>query len=104
MAKEKLMDIQRGSAIYPVSIVSLLQPTECLCFFHPISNDKILDWSKWKAFTENKLDMAQIGGICRIYERADNIIGNGENASILPFSPHCFRKTFSSGLIKFRIC
>ena len=68
-----------------------------------LSNKNILDWSKFKAFADDKMYVAKklkfhLGMVI-------NIMGKGENAGhqhFLPF-PKCFQKALSSGSLKFGI-
>ena len=48
------------------------------CLITPIPNDKILVWTKLKAFAEGKLDVAKI--MISFYDMIKNIVGKGENA------------------------
>ena len=48
-----------------------------------------MDWSKWKAFADNKINVAQM--IISVFDRVENIVEKGENA----FSP--FPTKFSKG-------
>ena len=41
-------------------------------------NDKISDWSKFKAFADNKLNVAE--NLIFVYDSEENIAGKGENA------------------------
>ena len=43
-----------------------------------LPNDKILDWSKIKAFAGDKKNVAEM--IISISDRVENIVGKGENA------------------------
>ena len=43
-----------------------------------LPNDKILDMTKLKVFADNKLKVA--GTMISLYDRVENIVGNGENA------------------------
>ena len=69
-----------------------------LKFGKSVPNDKILDWSKLKAFADEKLivtEKLKFG-----MERVENIVGKGENAGYHDFLhiPQCFQKTSFSGL------
>ena len=43
-----------------------------------LPNKNILDWTKLKAFADNKLDVAKI--INSVYDRVENIVEKGKNA------------------------
>ena len=55
-------------------------------------NDQILDWSKLKAFAEDKIKLAV--KLKFVLERVENIVGKGENAGYQHFLlfPCCFQK------------
>ena len=69
--------------------------------FNSLPNDKILDWSKFKAIiADDKINVNEklkfdIGGV-------ENIVGKGENAGYQHFLlfPQCFQKASSSGSLK----
>ena len=42
-----------------------------------LPNNKILDWTKLKAFADDKLDNAKI--MISVYDWVENIVGKGEN-------------------------
>ena len=71
--------------------------------FNPLPTDKILDWTKFKAFVDVKINGAQKIKLGR--DRIENILGKGENAitSIFFFSQKCFQKRPFSGSSKVRI-
>ena len=46
--------------------------------FNPLPDDKILDWSKLKAFADDKLNLAE--KLKFILGSVENIVGKGENA------------------------
>ena len=65
-----------------------------------VPNNKIFDWSKLKAFADNKIKVLE--KMIFVFDRFENIVGKGENAGyqhFLPF-PQCFQKAFYSGLLK----
>ena len=70
---------------------------------YSLQNGKILDWSKQKAFADDKIIMTET--LQFVLERAENIVGNGENAGYLHFllCPQCFQKASSSGSLKIGI-
>ena len=77
-----------------------LNKSEVLSFRRQLTLDKIFDFLKWKAFTDNKINSAQIMEF--VLGCIANITGKGENAGNLHFLlfPQCFRKaSFSGGVI-----
>ena len=65
--------------------------------FNSLPNDKILDWSKLKAFADNKLSVNEkpkfgLGNV-------ENIVGKGENAGYQHFLVflQCFQNLSFSG-------
>ena len=68
-----------------------------------LPNDKLLDWSKLKAFANDKFKVAEI--MIYIFDTVENIVGKGENAGYkhFPLFPQCFQKaSFSGSLIILR--
>ena len=65
-----------------------------------LPNDKILDCSKLKVFSDDKLKVAKI--IIFVFDSAENIVGKGENAGYQHFLlfPQCFQKASFSGSLK----
>ena len=61
-----------------------------LDLFNPIPNDKILDWSKLRAFADHKIFVAEM--MISHSDRVENIVGIGENAGYQHFLlfPHYF--------------
>ena len=61
-----------------------------------LPNDKVLDWSKLKAFADENLYVDQM--MIYVFERVENV-GNGENAGLQHFLvfPQCFLKLSFSG-------
>ena len=57
-----------------------------------LPNDKILDWSKLKAFADDKINVTEKVKI--VLARVENIVGKGENAGYQHFLlfPQCFQK------------
>ena len=47
--------------------------------FNSLPKDKILNWSKLKAFADDKLKVAKI--MTFVLDSVENIVGKGENAS-----------------------
>ena len=59
---------------------------------HVVLNpNKILDWSKCKAFTDDKIIVTQ--KLKFVLEKIENIVGKGENAADQHFLlfPQCFK-------------
>ena len=66
-----------------------------------LPNNKCLDWSKLKAFTDDKINVTEKqNSVCE-----ENIVGKGENTGYQHFLlfPQCFQKPSVSGSIKVRI-
>ena len=63
-----------------------------------LPNNEILDWSKSKAFADNNAAQLMID----VYDRIENIVGKGENASFQHFLLflQCFQKLPFSVLLK----
>ena len=59
--------------------------------FNPLQND-ILDLTKFKAFTNDKLNVAKMK--ISLFDSEDNTVGKGENAGYQHFLlfPQCFPK------------
>ena len=64
------------------------------------SNDKILDWSKFKVFADDKINVTEISKF--VLGMVENIVGKGENAGYQHFLlfPQCFLKYSSVGSLK----
>ena len=61
-----------------------------MCIFHPLPNDKISDWSKMKAFADDKLKVAKMMKFANI--RVENIVGKGGNGyQHFILFPQCFQ-------------
>ena len=65
-----------------------------------LPNDKSLDWSKLKAFADDKIKVTEKLKI--LLERVENIVGKGENAGYQHFLlfPQCFQKDSYTGSLK----
>ena len=67
-----------------------------------IPNDNISDWSKFKAFAIDKINVAQMLSFDSVFDKIENIVGKGENAGYRHFLhfPHFFQKASSTGSLK----
>ena len=76
--------------------------TICLSF-NSLPNNKILDWSKFKAFADDKINMTEKFKF--VLGRIENIVEKGENAGYQYFFlfPQCFQKASYTGSLKVRI-
>ena len=65
-----------------------------------LPNSKILDVTKFKAFTDNKLNVAKI--MISLLDRTENTVGKGKNAGYQPslFFLQCFPKPSSLRSLK----
>ena len=54
------------------------EPCSMIREFNSLPSDKILDWSKFKVFADNKINATEKLKI--VMGRIENIIGKGENA------------------------
>ena len=72
-------------------------------FLNSILNNKILDWSKLKAFAGDKIKVLKM--MIFLFDRVVNIVGKGENAGNQHFLlfPQCFQRAFYPGSLKVRI-
>ena len=63
-------------------------------FFNSLPNNKILDMTKLKAFTDDKINVAQI--MISVFDWVENTVGKGVKCWILAFSsfPTMFAKGF----------
>ena len=59
---------------------------------HSLPNDKFLEWTKFKAFTDEKSNVAEI--LQFVLGRVENIVGKGENSGNQHFLlfQQCFQK------------
>ena len=71
---------------------------------NPLPDNKILDWSKLKAFADDKLNVTKI--IISVFDRVENIVGKGEIActSNFSFSHNVFKRLLSQGRQKVSLC
>ena len=60
--------------------------------FNPLPDDKILDWSKFKALSDDKLNVTKM--IILVFDRVENIVGK-EKLLVQAISP--FPTMFSKG-------
>ena len=69
-------------------------------YSNPLSNNRILDWSKLQAFAEDKINVTQKLEVA--LERVENLVGKGENAGFqhLLLFPQYFQKATFSGSLK----
>ena len=69
--------------------------------FNSLPNNKILDWSKLKAFADDKIIVAEL---MISFSDRKNIVGKGENAGHQHFLHflQCFQKPSFSGSLKVR--
>ena len=67
---------------------------------YPFPKDKILDWSKLKAFAEDKIKVIKM--MVFVFDRVENIVEKGKNAGNQHFllSPQCFQRAFYPGFSK----
>ena len=63
-----------------------------------LPNNSFLDWSKFKAFADDKLNVTEI--IISVFVWTENIVGEGENAGYQHFLLflQCFQKASFSGM------
>ena len=63
-------------------------------------NNKILDWSKLKAFADDEINLTE--KLKFVLERVEIIVGKGENAGYQQFLlfPQCFQKASYTGSLK----
>ena len=71
-----------------------------LFFFNSLPSDRILDLSKLKAFTDDKVNVNE--NLKTVFGRVENIVGKGENAGYQHFLlfPQCFQKASFSRSLK----
>ena len=72
--------------------------------FNSLPNDKILDWSKLKAFADEKINVTE--KLKFVLGRVESIVGKGENAGFQHFLlfPQMFSKGLFLRVIKSRDC
>ena len=76
--------------------------TFCICI-NPLPNNKILDFSKFKAFADDKINVTQTLKLALGW--VENIVGKGENAIYQHFLlfQQCFQKATFAGSIEIGI-
>ena len=74
--------------------------SQLVIFFNPLPDDKIVDWSKLKAFADDKMDVVKM--TISLFDRVENSVGKGENAGYQHFllPPQCFPKPSFLGSLK----
>ena len=83
------------------SVMSQIRPDQSeLSALNSLPNDKILEWSKLKAFADDKINVTEKLKV--VLGRVENIVGKGENAGYQHFFlfPQCFQKASFPGLLK----
>ena len=70
--------------------------------FNSLPNDKILDWSKLKAFADNKINLIKRSKYVSVW--VENIVEKGENAHFQHFLlfPQGFQKASFLRVVKIR--
>ena len=116
------MELAEFTLIYIGEYLSDLTPYRCLsccccccCFpsltlrvhlyiflhmpVNSLPNNNFLDWSKFKAHAEDKINVTEI--LKFVFGRVENIVGKGENAGYQHFllDLQCFQKAFFSRLL-----
>ena len=68
--------------------------------FNSLPNDKFSDWSKLKAFADDKINV--IEKLKFVLNKVENLVGRGKNPGYQDFLlfPQCFQKAFSSWVLK----
>ena len=68
--------------------------------FNSLPNGKILHWSKFKTFADDKFKVAKM--MIFVLDRVENIVGKGENAGYqhFSFSHNVFKRLLSWGSLK----
>ena len=75
-----------------------------LPFFNPLPDNKIFDWSKLKAFADEKLNVTKM--IISVFDSVENIVGKGEIAcrSNFSFSHNVFKRLLSQRRQEVSLC
>ena len=73
-------------------------------FLNSLPNDKILDWSKLKAFADDKIKVAEMRS--SLSDRKENLLGKKENSGFQHFLlfPQCFQKPSFQGCLQSGLC
>ena len=84
----------------PVRICFGVQLVVLLALINSLPIDKFLDRSKLKVFAEDNLKVVRM--MIYVFDRVENIVGKGENASYQHFLlfPQCFQKSSLSGSLR----
>ena len=71
---------------------------------NPLPDDKILDWSKFKAFADDRLNVTKM--IISVFDKVENIVGKGEIActSNFSFSHNVFKRLLFQRCQKVSLC
>ena len=92
-AKLKLSSVVNKEMVSP----SMVSPS---CdIVNSLPNDKILDWSKFKAFAEDKENVTQ--KLKFMFKMVENLVGKGENSGYQHFLlfPQCFQNASYTGFV-----
>ena len=84
---------------------SILKPSFRIArLVNSLPKDKILDWSKQKAYADDQIKV--IENLKFLLWREENIVGKGENAGYQHFLlfPQCFEKASQFGVIESQDC
>ena len=75
-----------------------------LCLPNSLPNNKFLDWSKLKAFADDKINVTE--KLIFVLGRVENIVRKGENAGYQHFLlfPQCFQKASFFKVVKSPDC
>ena len=73
-------------------LITSISPPFAHNSFNPFPNDKILDYTKLKAFADDNSTLAE--KMISVYDRIENIVGKGGNAGYQHFLlfPQSFQK------------
>ena len=82
--------MQVPTVVFDMTWIDLQARSDCLAFY-PFPNDNILDWSKLKAFQDDKINVNQ--KLKFDFGRIENIVRKEENAGYQHFLlfPQCFQ-------------
>ena len=82
----------KGSTFQQTSKVNPSPAEFRLLMINSLPNDEILDWSKLKAFADDKLNVTK--ELKFVLGREENIVGKGENAASQCFQKAPFTEVF----------